>query len=354
MNKRNKWISLILGLVLFIGTLYIGSSDVNAASGKWKQTNGRWWYQYGDGSYAQSEYIDGYWLDGAGWYDSSWNGHWASNNTGWWFESGSWYPTNQWLKINTKWYHFNGSGYMDANKWIGNYYVQGDGSMATNKWIGDYYVGSDGAWIPNKTKEGSSGNNNNSNDSGDQNPGGGDGANCVAHLMPSTINRENCSRTASWKYFYIKFIRIDNNEEFSPVYNGENVTSLKDKNGKKYDLKTMNQGTVYKAYKNNKLTSVQTLSSWYPADYISLGWTEDGYEIIALLKGDYVYQAKCTKCGEYSAYMMSKSNFSNADEIITWAKNNSYSWKNSTPSGINSITNTSKDPFASDNLKWGD
>ncbi len=163
MIKRNKWISLILGLVLFIGTLYIGSSDVNAASGKWKQTGGRWWYQYSDGGYAQSEYIDGYWLDGAGWYDSAWNGSWQHNSTGWWFQSGSWYPTNQWLKIDTKWYHFNGSGYMDANKWIGNYYVQSDGTMAINKWIGDYYVGSDGAWIPNKTKEGSSGNNNNNN-----------------------------------------------------------------------------------------------------------------------------------------------------------------------------------------------
>ena len=156
MIKRNKWISLILGLVLFVGTLYVGSSDVNAASGKWKQTGGRWWYQYSNGGYAQSEYIDGYWLDGAGWYDSAWNGSWQKDSTGWWFQSGSWYPKNQWLKVDTKWYHFNGSGYMDANKWIGNYYVQSDGSMAVNKWIGDYYVGSDGAWIPGKTKNSSS------------------------------------------------------------------------------------------------------------------------------------------------------------------------------------------------------
>ena len=362
MFKSKKRMSLILALVLIIGSFYISGSYANAASGRWIQTNGRWWYQYGDGGYAQSEYIDGYWLDGAGWYDSSWNGHWASNNTGWWFESGSWYPTNQWLKIDTKWYHFNSSGYMDANKWIGNYYVQSDGSMATNKWIGDYYVGSDGAWIPNKTKDGSSGgNNNNTNDNDDKNPGGGDGANCVAHLMPSTINRENVYKLSTKKYFYIKFIRVDNSAELIPVYSGDYVSSIKDGDGKVYSVNTMSKGTIYKAYKNStdykngKLTSVQTLSqTWYPADYISLGWTDDGYEIIALLKGDYVYQAKCTKCGEYSPYMMPKSSFSNADEIITWAKNNNYNWKNGTSSSINSITNTSKDPHASDNLKWGD
>ena len=165
MIKRNKWISLILGLVLFVGTLYVGSSDVNAASGKWKQTNGRYWYHYSDGSYAKSEYIDGYWLDGAGWYDAVWNGAWVQDNVGWWFKSGNWYPKNQWLKIDTKWYYFNNAGYMEANKWIGNYYVQNDGSMATNMWIGEYYVGSDGAWIPNKTKDDSSGNNNNNQQS---------------------------------------------------------------------------------------------------------------------------------------------------------------------------------------------
>ncbi|MCR5214024.1 MAG: hypothetical protein K6E10_06385 [Eubacterium sp.] len=160
---KKKSIACLLSLVTVVVLVLINGFSSDAASGKWQQTNGRWWYQYSDGGYAQSEYIDGYWLDGAGWYDSTWNGHWVSNDTGWWFESGSWYPTNQWLKIDTKWYHFNGSGYMDANKWIGNYYVQGDGSMATSKWIGDYYVGSDGAWIPNKTKDDSSGNNNNNN-----------------------------------------------------------------------------------------------------------------------------------------------------------------------------------------------
>ena len=160
---KKKILAYLLSLVTLVG-IFIGHGlSSNASGGSWKQTNGRWWYEYADGSYAKSEYIDGYWLDGAGWYDSAWNGSWQHNSTGWWFQSGLWCPTNQWLKIDTKWYHFNGSGYMDANKWIGNYYVQGDGSMATNKWIGDYYVGSDGAWIPNKTKDGSSGNNNNNN-----------------------------------------------------------------------------------------------------------------------------------------------------------------------------------------------
>ena len=40
-------------------------SNVNAAAEGWMITNGRWWYQFSDGSYAKSEYIDGYWLDGS-------------------------------------------------------------------------------------------------------------------------------------------------------------------------------------------------------------------------------------------------------------------------------------------------
>ena len=102
-----------------------------AAEEGWKLSNGRWWYSFSDGSYAKSEYIDGYWLDSEGWYDSSWNGSWKHNKIGWWFQSGSWYPKSEWLRIDKKWYHFDASGYLDIDKWI-------DG----------YYVGSDGAWVP--------------------------------------------------------------------------------------------------------------------------------------------------------------------------------------------------------------
>jgi len=137
--------------IIFFAVIAFGCCNVNAAEEGWvKSSNGGWWYQYADGTYARSEYIDGYWLDASGWYTSGWYGKWKSNSTGWWFEDGKWYPTNQWLKIDKKWYHFSSSGYMD-----------------TKKWIGSYYVGEDGAWIEGyKNADGSVGNGSSGNGSG--------------------------------------------------------------------------------------------------------------------------------------------------------------------------------------------
>ena len=137
MKSFKKTIISILVAIMFVIPSISFTSE--AASGTWKQSGGRWWYQYSDGSYAHSEYIDGYWLDSAGWYDASWNGSWKHNSKGWWFQSGSWYPASQWLKIDGSWYYFKSSGY-----------------MACNEWIGDYYVGSDGAWVSGKKKDSSS------------------------------------------------------------------------------------------------------------------------------------------------------------------------------------------------------
>lgn len=148
---KRKFLSTIIATTIISAS--INPIIINAkANGTWIESNNNWWYSYADGSYAKSEYIDGYWLDESGWYDSTWNGHWSSDSIGWWYESNNWYPTNQWLKIDGDWYYFKSDGYMACNEWVGNYYIQSDGTMATNMWIGDYYVGSDGAWVPNKQK----------------------------------------------------------------------------------------------------------------------------------------------------------------------------------------------------------
>ncbi len=146
--KRIIALAIVLAFVISV----LLPMNVKAASGSWKQTNGRWWYQYANGSYAHSEYIDGYWLDSAGWYDSAWNGSWAHDSTGWWFESGNWYPTGQWMKIDGDWYYFKNSGYMACSEWIGNYYLKSSGAMATNTWIGEYYVDGSGEWVKGKKK----------------------------------------------------------------------------------------------------------------------------------------------------------------------------------------------------------
>jgi len=149
---KRKVLSAIITIAILIATMF-SSIDTNAANGTWRYSGGGWWYEYADGSYAHSEYVEGYWLDSAGWYDPAWNGSWKHNSTGWWFQSGSWYPTSQWLKIDGSWYYFKSSGYMASNEWVGNYYLKSSGAMAVNEWIGEYYVDNNGAWVPGKTKE---------------------------------------------------------------------------------------------------------------------------------------------------------------------------------------------------------
>ena len=77
---------------------------------------------------------------------------WQQDATGWWWRNadGS-YPTSQWKEVNGKWYYFEGSGYMAANKWIdGIYYVGADGAMYVNTTTPDgYQVDVNGAWIQN-------------------------------------------------------------------------------------------------------------------------------------------------------------------------------------------------------------
>ena len=85
---------------------------------KWVASNGRWWYDKGDGTYGKSEFIDGYWLDEDGWYVSGWYGKWYQDKSGWWYQSGTWYPRNSWQKIDGSWYYFDANGYMAHSRWL--------------------------------------------------------------------------------------------------------------------------------------------------------------------------------------------------------------------------------------------
>ena len=130
----------------WVGNYYLGSDGVMArntwidnvyvdASGLRQQNgwiyNGRWWYRYGDGTYAQNKFeiINGstYYFDDAG------------------------YMVTGWKSVESNWYYFNASGCMVTNTWVGDYYLDFDGKMAISQWINDRYVGQDGAW--DKSKE---------------------------------------------------------------------------------------------------------------------------------------------------------------------------------------------------------
>lgn len=140
----------VLALILTFILAFSSVITSFAAKGEWKQDSTGWWYCYSGGSYPKSqweeidskwyyfdetgymasgEYRDGYWLgaDGA-WNPSYKGGRWASNKTGKWYTDNSgWYPVSCWLKIDGKWYYFENTGYMAADKWIGDCYVDEKG-----------------------------------------------------------------------------------------------------------------------------------------------------------------------------------------------------------------------------------
>ena len=119
MTKRLKIIILafVVTITLVLSVCIVDTFRSKAMSEGWRESGGGWWYEFSDGSYAKSEYINGYWLDSAGWYDSAWDAAWFKDSNGWWYQSGAWYPVDEWVKIDKKWYYFNSSGYMeDDNK----------------------------------------------------------------------------------------------------------------------------------------------------------------------------------------------------------------------------------------------
>lgn len=88
-------------------------------------------------------------------------GSWRIDGHGWWYEfvDGS-YPSSRWLDLDGTWYWFDANGYMATGWQVVNgswYYMEPSGAMAMNQWIDDYYVGSDGAWIPGYSSGGSFG-----------------------------------------------------------------------------------------------------------------------------------------------------------------------------------------------------
>ncbi|MDD7267997.1 MAG: hypothetical protein SPL15_03500 [Lachnospiraceae bacterium] len=63
-------------------------------------------------------------------------------------------PKNQWQQVKDKWYHFDAQGYMEAGRWIGNYYLGADGAMVVSARTPDgYYVDASGKWDQSKPRQ---------------------------------------------------------------------------------------------------------------------------------------------------------------------------------------------------------
>ena len=146
----------------WVGNYYLGSDGVMArntwidnvyvdASGLRQQNgwiyNGRWWYRYGDGTYAQNKFeiINGstYYFD----VDGNMVIGWQEIDSNWYcFNASGCMLTNTWVGN----YYLGSNGIMATNTWVGNYYVKENGYIATNEWIGNDYVDASGKWVPNR------------------------------------------------------------------------------------------------------------------------------------------------------------------------------------------------------------
>ncbi|MEY8562423.1 CAP domain-containing protein [Eggerthellaceae bacterium 3-80] len=145
-------------------------STPTKVTGSWKQSSGRWWYSYSNGTYAKGwKQISGTWyyFNASGWMLTGWQkigGSWyylkssGAMATGWQKVSGSWYYLHSsgamatgWIQVGGSWYYLNSSGSM-LTGWqkIGGswYYLKSSGAMATG-WIqlggSWYYLKSSGA-----------------------------------------------------------------------------------------------------------------------------------------------------------------------------------------------------------------
>ncbi len=108
----------------------------------WKQENGRWWYQYGNGAYAQRgiREIDGqkYLFDTEGYMLTGWQRF----NERWYYLAEDGHMVFGWQQLDGKWYYLTERGMETGWQEIGGkrYYLDADGSLR----IGGFEV--DGCW----------------------------------------------------------------------------------------------------------------------------------------------------------------------------------------------------------------
>ncbi len=116
-------------------------------AGSWRQTNGRWWFRFNDGTYAKGDIYtiagNNYAFDQSGWMITGWY-HYV------WHSGDDWYYFNPdgkmhrgWLESGSKWYYmYTYDGAMLSDVWleIDHYYYlfTEDGSMYTGWYKDDY------------------------------------------------------------------------------------------------------------------------------------------------------------------------------------------------------------------------
>lgn len=122
------------------------TSQAACLSGDWENTESGWKFRKTDGSYAYSEYVDGWWVDGNGIQNGE-QAFWNQDQSGQWYGNSDWYAKNGTYTIDGVSYTFDSNGYLchewqqDSNGWR---YILENGDYACNEWIDGYWFNADG------------------------------------------------------------------------------------------------------------------------------------------------------------------------------------------------------------------
>ena len=130
--KQKKRVMAWVLVLMIVFTVYqvrdVSEAATKSVAGAWKKDTKGWYYKFSDGSgYAKDEWIQGSYVNKKGYWEKKWDGEWKKNKKGWWFQAGTWYPKNEWIQYNRKYYYFGADGYMLTDQWIGKYYVDKNG-----------------------------------------------------------------------------------------------------------------------------------------------------------------------------------------------------------------------------------
>ena len=138
-----------------------GSSEDknNTIKAGWFQNDaGVWYYRHEDGTLAQNEWIEGYWIGADGSWTYQPKGYWMQNETGiWWEDTSGYYPVNEWVKVDDYWHYFNEKGYKEVTSYRDGYWLDMNGAWDhvnypyTGSWemdtYGWYFIDGSG-WYP--------------------------------------------------------------------------------------------------------------------------------------------------------------------------------------------------------------
>jgi len=146
-----KFLGGLVAAALVAGTILAPTTASKAAGGEWINGDGGWWYKNSDGSYAYSEWVDGYWISSNGYQTYKPTASWKKDTKAWWYEDTSgWYPVNTDQWIDGKKYWFNAAGYAECNGWCwtngGWYYVWDYGKYAQSEWVDGYWISANQYW----------------------------------------------------------------------------------------------------------------------------------------------------------------------------------------------------------------